>query len=55
MAMETWAADFTTSFAVDKLLEVRLSGRKKMPGLNIETGIDKKIVNNPLENSQVGA
>ncbi|GAB0137071.1 hypothetical protein EsDP_00005354 [Epichloe bromicola] len=54
MAVETWAADFTTSFEVDKLLEVRLSGRKKMPGLNIETGIDKKIVHHPMKIHKLG-
>ncbi|KAK2595119.1 hypothetical protein QQS21_007145 [Conoideocrella luteorostrata] len=54
MAVETWAADFATPFEVDKLLEVRLSGKKKMRGLNIDTGIDKTIVGRPIKIDKLG-
>ncbi|KAG5982774.1 hypothetical protein E4U55_001380 [Claviceps digitariae] len=54
MAVETWAADFAAPFEVDTLLEVRVSGMKKMPGLNVPTGIDKKLVDHPIKISKLG-
>lgn len=54
MAVDTWAANFTAPFEVDKLLEVRMSGMKKMPGLNVNTGIDKKICDGPMKIGKLG-
>lgn len=54
MTVDTWAADLATPFEVDRLLEVRTSGMKKMPGLNIDTGIDKKICHTPMRINKLG-
>ncbi|KID91267.1 Amphiphysin-like protein [Metarhizium guizhouense ARSEF 977] len=54
MTVDTWAADLATPFEVDRLLEVRISGMKKMPGLNIDTGIDKKTCHTPVRINKLG-
>ncbi|KAG5928609.1 hypothetical protein E4U42_000323 [Claviceps africana] len=54
MAAETWATDFAAPFEVDTLLEVRVSGMNKMPGLNVPTGIDKKPVDRPVKVNKMG-
>lgn len=54
MVVDTWAADFATPFEVDKLLEVRTSGMKKMPGLNVDSGIDKNICGRPMRIGKLG-
>ena len=46
--------DFAAPFTVDKLIEVRTSGMKKMPGLNVESGIDKKVCGRPMKISKLG-
>jgi MOSC domain-containing protein YiiM len=54
MAVESWAADCVAPFEVDKLLEVRTSGRKKMPGVNVDTGIDKTICSGAMKIDKLG-
>ncbi|KAG6003806.1 hypothetical protein E4U21_001660 [Claviceps maximensis] len=54
MAVETWATDFAAPFDTDTLLEVRISGREKMPGLDVPTGIDKKLVDRPMKITKLG-
>lgn len=46
--------DLDAPFEVDKLLEVRISPMKKMPGLRVESGIDKKLCNGPMRVSKLG-
>ena len=46
--------DLAAPFHVDKLLEVRTSDMKKMPGLNIESGIDKKTCPGPMKINRLG-
>lgn len=47
-------AEFTAPFEADRLLEIRTSRMKRMPGLNIESGIDKQICNQPMKVSKLG-
>jgi MOSC domain-containing protein YiiM len=54
MAGDTWAADFTSQFEVDKLVEIRTSGKKKMPEVNVDTGIDKTICSRPMKIDRLG-
>ncbi|KAG5921812.1 hypothetical protein E4U61_006241 [Claviceps capensis] len=54
MATDTWPADFAAPFEVDTLLEVRVCGMGKMPGLNVPTGIDKKTVKGPVKVTRLG-
>ncbi|KAG6006556.1 hypothetical protein E4U54_000156 [Claviceps lovelessii] len=54
MAVESWAADFVAPCEVDTLLEVRISGMQKMPGLDIPTGINKKRVDRPVKINKLG-
>lgn len=46
--------DFFTPFTTDTLLEVRTSGKQKMPNLNVMTGIDKKICRQPMKVNKLG-
>lgn len=41
--MDTSKIDLTAPFLEDQLLEVRISKMKKMPGLDIMSGIDKSV------------
>ncbi|KAG5936030.1 hypothetical protein E4U53_000301 [Claviceps sorghi] len=54
MAAETWATDLAAPFEVDTLVEIRVSGMKKMPGLDVPTGIDKKPVDRPIKINKLG-
>ncbi|OAA69502.1 Amphiphysin-like protein [Cordyceps fumosorosea ARSEF 2679] len=45
-----WAAPFQT----DKLLEIRSSGKKKMPGINAMSGIDKQLHSCPVKVGKLG-
>lgn len=45
---------FTTPFEADKLLEIRTSGMRLMPGLTVMSGIDKKTCNTPMKLSKLG-
>lgn len=45
---------FAAPFEVDKLLEVRTSRMKKMPGINVESGIDKTICPGPMKIGKLG-
>ncbi|KAI8299170.1 Carnitine monooxygenase reductase subunit [Colletotrichum sp. SAR11_240] len=46
--------DLRAPFVSDTLLEVRTSTMKKMPGLEIESGIDKNLRNGPIRVSFLG-
>ncbi|KAK1843850.1 vanillate o-demethylase [Colletotrichum chrysophilum] len=46
--------DLRAPFVSDTLLEVRTSTMKKMPGLEIESGIDKNLRNGPVRVSFLG-
>ncbi|GJN86558.1 hypothetical protein PLIIFM63780_010139 [Purpureocillium lilacinum] len=46
--------NLTDPFEVDTLLEIRTSGMKKMTGLNIESGIDKKLCPGPMKVGKLG-
>jgi MOSC domain-containing protein YiiM len=46
--------DLHAPFSVDKLLEIRTSRMKKMPGLTIESGIDKTLCLEPMKVSKLG-
>ncbi|ODA83031.1 hypothetical protein RJ55_01540 [Drechmeria coniospora] len=50
----TLPVNLSAPFEVDKLLEVRTSGMKKMAGLNIESGIDKKPCPGPMRITKLG-
>ncbi len=45
-----WASPFQT----DKLLEIRSSGKKKMPGINAMSGIDKQLLSSPVKVGKLG-
>ncbi|KAL6415016.1 hypothetical protein AUP68_01556 [Ilyonectria robusta] len=47
-------ADLCSPFGVDRLLEIRTSRMKKMPGLEITSGIDKKICRGPMKLTKLG-
>lgn len=53
-AADATVAGLATPFAEDKLLEVRMSGMKKMPGLDVLSGIDKKLCNGPMKINKLG-
>ncbi|KAI9172428.1 Carnitine monooxygenase reductase subunit [Paramyrothecium foliicola] len=46
--------DLRAPFSVDKLLEIRTSRMKKMPGLTIESGIDKTLCLEPTRVDKLG-
>ncbi|PHH84726.1 hypothetical protein CDD83_1484 [Cordyceps sp. RAO-2017] len=46
--------ELTRAFEADTLLEIRVSGMKKMSGLNTMSGIDKKICAGPVKISRLG-
>lgn len=46
--------DFSAPFEADKLLEVRTSRMKKMPGLNVTSGIDKALCLEPMKIGKLG-
>lgn len=46
--------DLRAPFTSDVLLEVRTSTMKKMPNLEIESGIDKELRNGPVRVSLLG-
>ncbi|OLN85934.1 putative dioxygenase subunit beta YeaX [Colletotrichum chlorophyti] len=46
--------DLWSPFTVDTLLEVRTSTMKKMPGLEVESGIDKGLREGPVRVSHLG-
>ncbi|KAG9252033.1 pyruvate kinase-like protein [Emericellopsis atlantica] len=46
--------DLTAPFEADRLLEIRTSAMKQMPGLTIMSGIDKKLCNRPMKIDEVG-
>lgn len=48
------ALDFTAPFESDRLLEIRTSGMKQMPGLSVMTGIDKKLCQRPMKIGKLG-
>ncbi|KAF7563073.1 hypothetical protein G7046_g1062 [Stylonectria norvegica] len=50
----TARADLSTPFGVDRLLEIRTSKMKKMPGLQITTGIDKNKCRGPMKINKLG-
>ena len=46
--------DWASPFKVDRLLEIRASGMKKMPGIDTMSGIDKQILPSPVKVSKLG-
>ncbi|KJZ78251.1 hypothetical protein HIM_02289 [Hirsutella minnesotensis 3608] len=46
--------DLAEPFEEDTILEVRVSRMKKMPGLSIESGIDKKLCSGPMKITKIG-
>lgn len=52
--MKKDAYDFTAPFKEDTLLEVRTSGMKNMPGLQVLSGIDKKVRPQPMKLTKHG-
>ena len=46
--------DLTAPFEVDKLLEIRTSRMKTMPGLKIQSGIDKTLCPGAMKISKLG-
>ncbi|CAM1500995.1 Fc.00g101570.m01.CDS01 [Cosmosporella sp. VM-42] len=50
----TQRADLCAPFEVDQLLEIRTSTMKKMPGLEITSGIDKTRCNGPMKINKLG-
>jgi MOSC domain-containing protein YiiM len=46
--------DFAAPFEVDTLLEIRTSKMKRMTGLEIMSGIDKKICPKPMKINKLG-
>lgn len=46
--------DLSRPFEVDRLLEIRTSRMKKMPGLEVMSGIDKKMCLGPMKVSKLG-
>lgn len=46
--------DLSAPFGVDRLLEIRTSRMKKMPGLEITSGIDKTICSGPMKIGKLG-
>ena len=46
--------DWASPFEVDKLLEIRMSPMKKMPGINAKSGIDKKECSSPVKVTKTG-
>lgn len=46
--------DWALPFEVDRLLEIRASGMKKMPGINAMSGIDKQILPSPVKVGKLG-
>lgn len=51
---EILGLDFHAPFEADRLLEVRTSRMKRMPGLNVDSGIDKKICHEPMRIGKLG-
>lgn len=45
-----WAAPFQ----VDRLLEIRASGKKQLAGINALSGIDKQILPSPVKVGKLG-
>jgi MOSC domain-containing protein YiiM len=41
-------------FSTDTLLEIRTSGKKQMPGLNVYSGIDKTLCDGPMRVDKLG-
>ncbi|KFA70882.1 hypothetical protein S40288_10019 [Stachybotrys chartarum IBT 40288] len=54
MAEAQYKADLSVPFEVDRLLEIRTSRMKQMPGLKIESGIDKTICPTSMKIDKVG-
>lgn len=52
--MITSSLDFASPFQEDSLLEIRVSHMKKMPGLDVMSGIDKTICDMPMRISKLG-
>lgn len=50
----TVAVDLTAPFEVDRILEIRTSRMKKMPGLEIQSGIDKTLCHGPMKINKLG-
>jgi MOSC domain-containing protein YiiM len=48
------AVDLDAPFTSDTILEVRTSKMKTMPGLAIESGIDKEVRDGPLVVTRLG-
>ncbi len=46
--------DWASPFETDRLLEIRMSPMKKMPGINAMSGIDKKKCSSPVKVTKVG-
>lgn len=46
--------ELSRPFVVDRLLEIRTSRMKKMPGLEVMSGIDKKMCLGPMKVSKLG-
>ncbi|KAM3435836.1 hypothetical protein MY4824_004683 [Beauveria thailandica] len=46
--------DWASPFQTDKLLEIRSSGKKKLPGINAMSGIDKQILPYPVKVGKLG-
>jgi MOSC domain-containing protein YiiM len=46
--------DFASPFKADSLLEIRVSHMKKMPGLDVMSGIDKTLCDMPMHVSKLG-
>ncbi|KAJ6780322.1 hypothetical protein PWT90_05319 [Aphanocladium album] len=46
--------DWASPFQTDRLLEIRSSGKKKMPGINAMSGIDKQIMESPVKIGKLG-
>ncbi|KAJ4185420.1 hypothetical protein NW755_008416 [Fusarium falciforme] len=46
--------ELSRPFGVDRLLEIRTSRMKKMPGLEVMSGIDKKMCLGPMKVSKLG-
>lgn len=51
---EIQGLDFYAPWDVERVLEVRTSRMKRMPGLNVESGIDKKICSGPMKVGKLG-
>lgn len=45
---------FTAPFEADRLLEIRTSEMKPMPGLTITSGIDKQLCDGPMKLGKLG-